>query len=291
VQNSLKELIALLCFADPKIFGKDVGEALAMMQQLGGRGRRGRGRGSASASASPARGGGGESSVVSQLQAVLAPFILRRLKESVLGELTPKIEVIERVALVAAQRAQYDALVSAARSGSLEVGNTFSKLRKIANHPLLVRKHFSEAKISGLCPIFRECDWFGDEADDRKIAEHLLGLSDFQIARNCRDCVADVRRRFPLELASLSPFSLAFILLYPPSLTHSHLTLSWHCAGGGAQFCGGTAHARTDGTLHNHRRGRRAAFISQSALPRDDAPKAEARGASHFALQPMDGHT
>ena len=229
------------------------------MQQLGGSGQgrdvtpaRRRRRGSAASScASPERR---SATVVGQLQSVLAPFILRRLKEKVLGELTPKVEVIRRLSLVATQRAQYDAVIATAQSQRIAaasegssragtsaasaIGNTFSMLRKVANHPLLARSQFTAAKIAGLAPIFRDSQWFGEGpgATSAKIAEHLMQLSDFEIDQNIRECIDEVRLMC-VEAAFIYSTMMYDDLMMLPAVLFACLQAGLdrtHACGGGA---------------------------------------------------------
>ncbi|CAM9795532.1 unnamed protein product, partial [Ascophyllum nodosum] len=82
VQNNLGELLALLSFLMPEIFRSDVIETL--LEFLGEVERK------ADSSASVQ---------VREVRGMLAPFVLRRLKSSVLKQLVPKTEALEKVPL------------------------------------------------------------------------------------------------------------------------------------------------------------------------------------------------
>jgi hypothetical protein len=81
--------------------------------------------------------------VTNRLHQVLRPFMLRRLKETVAGELPPKVERIIRCPPSVYQSSLTHALEEKLRSpgGVRGVNNALMELRTICNHPLLSRIH------------------------------------------------------------------------------------------------------------------------------------------------------
>jgi len=88
----------------------------------------------------------------------MRPFVLRRLKVEVLHDLPYKKDEIIRCALIEKQQSMYNKLVaqfSAEASEITDVNGTgmMMQLRKLANHPLLVRDHYDENKLK-VCTQF-----------------------------------------------------------------------------------------------------------------------------------------
>jgi len=82
----------------------------------------------------------------------MRPFVLRRLKSEVLRDLPYKKDEIKRCELIEKQRKIYDRLVaqfSAEASEITDVNGTgmMMQLRKVANHPLLIRDYYDEKKL------------------------------------------------------------------------------------------------------------------------------------------------
>ena len=123
LQNSVEELWSLLNFLDPVKFDSDQ-EFLAKFGQLQT-----------------------ESQVV-DLQKVLKPMMLRRLKEDVEKNLVPKEETIIEVELTSIQKKYYRAIMEknfsfiVAKATARNVPNLmnlFMELRKCCNHPFLIK--------------------------------------------------------------------------------------------------------------------------------------------------------
>lgn len=82
---------------------------------------------------------------------ILEPFILRRIKQDVLTNLPSKTQEIKKVTMLPAQQALYEEHIkkydtqftrqsSSTDSNDYDLVSLYMDLRKIANHPLLVRK-------------------------------------------------------------------------------------------------------------------------------------------------------
>jgi hypothetical protein len=182
LQNNLAELWALLNFLEPELF-----ESAADFDAWFGGAARAAPGGAAGAGAAAAASDDEDSGeakhaallgeeealiVTSRLHQVLRPFVLRRLKEAVAGELPAKREVVLRCAPAPYQRA-LTALVERALAepgASRGVANALMELRCIANHPLTARLHPagaeaalpphplpSEVRLSGKLEVLDRC--------------------------------------------------------------------------------------------------------------------------------------
>ena len=195
MQNSPKELMSLLCFLMPLFDGKvskrkkgydddsdddnDGGERmLEYFVHL---------EGSSTDDATAYR----------KLKQLFAPFVLRRKKEDVLGQiLPPKNRRVDIVPMDESTQAAYDAIISshvkarAERSSDLVTSDAasqkhlFTTLRKAANHPLLLRNRFtSEEEKDNLAHLALNYGWFGNDASCtlRLVREELDKYSDYEI--------------------------------------------------------------------------------------------------------------
>ena len=146
-----------------------------------------------------------------RVKEILRPFILRRLKEEVAKELIPKTQEKRVVAMSESQKAQYDAAVEAARNerrrareaassksdshptgaspppalNNTKVKALFVHLRKIANHPLLVRSRYGDEEIATISDVCHRRGVFGHEATLAKVESHVKSLSDFDLHQLC----------------------------------------------------------------------------------------------------------
>lgn len=83
-----------------------------------------------------------------QAKRIIEPFMLRRLKEDVLRDLPAKTNTVEKCSLIPEQRLKYDAIVKDFKIDAVAKDSNcymvyFMMLRKMANHPLLLRYHFT----------------------------------------------------------------------------------------------------------------------------------------------------
>jgi SWI/SNF-related matrix-associated actin-dependent regulator 1 of chromatin subfamily A len=155
LQNDLAELQNLMHFLLPQVFAAQGFENFAGMLA------------------------GNEAEVArlsSRMKQLLGPFVLRRLKTEVAGQLTEKKHSTEFTGMTPEQEAMYEASVESMRSqitgkaaaaveggggapapgavekfmksvGAKKINHMFTHLRKIAQHPLLVRHHYDDAKV------------------------------------------------------------------------------------------------------------------------------------------------
>ena len=82
---------------------------------------------------------------------ILEPFILRRVKQEVLTDLPTKTQEVKKILMIPAQHTLYEEHIkrydtqftrksSFSESNDYDLVSLYIDLRKIANHPLLVRK-------------------------------------------------------------------------------------------------------------------------------------------------------
>lgn len=106
-----------------------------------------------------------EQRVIEKMHAMLAPFLLQRLKSEVLVDLPSKVEVTVRVPLSAWQRSAYKdlegrtiRLMSGSSASSEVVNNALMHLRKIVLHPYLFQTSYDRNKdlyrVSGKAEAF-----------------------------------------------------------------------------------------------------------------------------------------
>lgn len=89
---------------------------------------------------------------VKNAKEIMRPFVLRRLKTEVLRDLPYKKDEIMRCTLTKKQQSMYNKLIaqfSAEANEITDVNGTgmMMQLRKLANHPLLVRDYYDEEKL------------------------------------------------------------------------------------------------------------------------------------------------
>ncbi|ESW25110.1 hypothetical protein PHAVU_003G008000 [Phaseolus vulgaris] len=179
LQNDLHELWSLLEFMMPDIFAS---EDVDLKKLLNAEDR----------------------DLIGRMKSILGPFILRRLKSDVMQQLVPKIQQVEYVIMERQQESAYkDAIeeyraVSQARmakcselnSKSLlevlprrQINNYFVQFRKIANHPLLIRRIYSDEDVIRFGRKLHPVGAFGFECTLDRVIEELKNYSDFSIHR------------------------------------------------------------------------------------------------------------
>jgi len=127
---------------------------------------------------------------------IMKPFFLRRLKSEVLTALPQKQEQVIKVPMCQSQHELYFKMVAEYKrrakdiadgkirhSGDSGVGMLMN-LRKIANHPLLVRNHFDGTQVRSLASILKK-DPSHNLAVEKFIREDLSALSDYDIHKTC----------------------------------------------------------------------------------------------------------
>ena len=71
------------------------------------------------------------------------------------------------------------------RLTSTKVKALFVHLRKIANHPLLVRERYGDAEVAEIVDVCHRRGVFGHEAPLAKVESHVRSLSDFDLHQLC----------------------------------------------------------------------------------------------------------
>jgi SWI/SNF-related matrix-associated actin-dependent regulator 1 of chromatin subfamily A len=181
LQNNLRELEALIEFVLPGLLKHgELGEGLEEDDQSERR--------------------------VKKVRRILEPFVLRRLKETVAKQLAPKVQVKDVIAMSGRQAEAYKLAVDRIRREALE-GKTrsangiglaqsrlkaiFVHLRKVANHPLLVRNEYTDEDLIEIADICHKKRVFGPDARLERVKEHVSGLSDFGLHQLCGDYMLD----------------------------------------------------------------------------------------------------
>ncbi|GAV78796.1 SNF2_N domain-containing protein/Helicase_C domain-containing protein [Cephalotus follicularis] len=177
LQNDLHELWSLLEFMMPDIFAT---EDVDLKKLLNAEDR----------------------DLVGRMKSILGPFILRRLKSDVMQQLVPKIQRVEYVTMEKQQEDAYKEAIEEYRAASRariaklsdvdsipvvgvlprrQISNYFVQLRKIANHPLLVRRIYSDEDVVRFAKKLHPLGAFGFECTLDRLVEELKGYNDFAI--------------------------------------------------------------------------------------------------------------
>ncbi|KHG03838.1 Smarcad1 [Gossypium arboreum] len=145
--------------------------------------------------------------LIGRMKSILGPFILRRLKSDVMQQLVPKIQRVDAsysfVEYVIMEKHQENAYreaieeyrtISRARIAKLsepdlnniigiiprrQISNYFVQFRKIANHPLLVRRIYDDDDVGRFAKRLHSIGVFECTLD--RVVEELKNYSDFSI--------------------------------------------------------------------------------------------------------------
>ncbi|KAF8702487.1 hypothetical protein HU200_032865 [Digitaria exilis] len=140
--------------------------------------------------------------LISRIKSILGPFILRRLKSDVMQQLVPKIQHVKFVIMDTEQSKAYKGAIDEyraacqARSAKSSVGmtnnvvglipkrqisNYFTQFRKIANHPLLIRRIYSDKDVDQIARLLYPKGAFGFECPLERAIQELKNYNDFDI--------------------------------------------------------------------------------------------------------------
>ncbi|XP_017971610.1 PREDICTED: protein CHROMATIN REMODELING 19 [Theobroma cacao] len=140
--------------------------------------------------------------LIGRMKSMLGPFILRRLKSDVMQQLVPKIQRVEYVTMEKQQEDAYREsieeyrTISRARIAKLsesdlnnivgilprrQISNYFIQFRKIANHPLLVRRIYDDEDVVRFAKRLHSMGVFECTLD--RVIEELKNYNDFSIHR------------------------------------------------------------------------------------------------------------
>ncbi|ORX75474.1 hypothetical protein BCR32DRAFT_210263 [Anaeromyces robustus] len=178
IQNTLQELISLLTFIMPKLF---VTDEVSLRKIFGVK------TGTA-AFLSTER--------VSKARQIMDPFVLRRRKDEVLRELPKKFEKVVYCEATDYQRKLYQQVIETTRSKlnnnmndkdnteNKQINNTLMELRKLADHPLLIRNLYTDEILKPMSRDITNEEQFCD-SEPQYVFEDMQCLSDFELHTYC----------------------------------------------------------------------------------------------------------
>ncbi|KAL0372804.1 UNVERIFIED_CONTAM: protein CHROMATIN REMODELING 19 [Sesamum calycinum] len=142
--------------------------------------------------------------LICRMKSILGPFILRRLKLDVMQQLVPKMQKVEYVYMAKQQEDAYKEAIENYRAISQarimkssetcprdvasilprrQISNYFLEFRKIANHPLLVRRIYTDDDVVRFAKMLHPKGVFGFECTLERVIEELKSYNDFSIHR------------------------------------------------------------------------------------------------------------
>lgn len=142
-----------------------------------------------------------DSDLITRIKSILGPFILRRMKLDVMHQLAPKTHHVRYVFMGAEQSETYKEAINEYRTASQarvtkpsmkesnsigflpkrQISNYFTQFRKIANHPLLVRRIYSDEDVGRIAKMLYPQGVFGFECTIEKATQELKSYNDFRI--------------------------------------------------------------------------------------------------------------
>lgn len=180
LQNNLMELMSLLCFVMPKLFAGSI-EDFKTLFQKGGKQQK---TTEVTADGEPVTSF--EQSQIEQAKLVMKPFVLRRLKKDVLQCLPPKSATVMNVKMIPDQAQKYTELVEGFKVQRADADDDTSgmtvmmEMRKLTNHPLLLRYYFTDEKLREIAKrLASDLEYKKQNAE--YIFEDLAIMSDFQV--------------------------------------------------------------------------------------------------------------
>ncbi|XP_019908993.2 SWI/SNF-related matrix-associated actin-dependent regulator of chromatin subfamily A containing DEAD/H box 1b isoform X2 [Esox lucius] len=171
VQNNLLELMSLLNFIMPHMFSSSTAQLANMF-----------------AAKSSEEQSSFEMERIAHAKLIMKPFILRRVKSEVLKQLPAKEQKVEFCTMSDTQQQLYNALMQklkgSANGEKRELANVMMQLRKMANHPLLHRQHYTTTKLADMSRLMLK-EPTHREADPALIREDMEVMTDFELHRLC----------------------------------------------------------------------------------------------------------
>lgn len=184
LQNNLLELMSLLIFVMPTMFAGKTEDLKSLFQKNG-------------KTSGTMNGGAGdgdnelpafEREQIAQAKRIMKPFLLRRLKRDVLQELPSKSDKMVLVSMATGQKLKYEELIRSLQNtdGQLCVSSDYSgmammtDMRKLSNHPLLLRYHYKYEELPKLAARLA-ADPYYKETKEHYIVDDLACMSDFEI--------------------------------------------------------------------------------------------------------------
>ncbi|KAI6779066.1 ATP-dependent helicase-like protein [Emericellopsis cladophorae] len=136
---------------------------------------------------------------VKRARTILEPFILQRRKDQVLSDMPAKVNTVTLCDMTESQKSVYDGYEAIFRQEPSQrkikggrgndMNNCWMQLRKAAIHPLLFRKHFTDAKVEKMGRVLFDTV---DQSELRQpnlghLIQELKNQSDFELHLWCRD--------------------------------------------------------------------------------------------------------
>jgi len=195
LQNNLQELAALLAFIMPKVF-KSVESELEYIFKSKATTR----DADHAALLSAQR--------IERAKSMLTPFVLRRKKTQVLKHMPAKTNRVQYCDIHPDQKKIYDGHIAAAQARARaraegeklprsDEANPLMQLRKAAIHPLLFRRHFTDAKIEKMADLLRrkEPEEFPSSAQRKHLIAEMHSFNDFGLHQWCLNypCISEYR--------------------------------------------------------------------------------------------------
>ncbi|CAL1684871.1 unnamed protein product [Lasius platythorax] len=173
LQNNLLELMSLLIFVMPSLFAGKQADIKSLFSKNP--------KGDKKDGDKPLF----EREQIKNAKEIMRPFVLRRLKIQVLNDLPSKKDEIIRCALIEKQQIMYNKLVAQFSAEASEIDGVngvgmMMQLRKLANHPLLVRDYYDEKKLKAIANrLVKEPGY--KQKNSEYVFEELLWTPDYQI--------------------------------------------------------------------------------------------------------------
>jgi len=177
LQNNLLELMSLLSFVMPRMFGESVQGIKMLFSHTRMNGE---------------PGSNYEKATVEQAKRIMKPFVLRRLKKDVLEQLPAKHEHVIKCELTEDQRRLYnESFMNCSKkfkqsNSGTQYNNILMMLRKAANHPLLLRSHYNDETLLTMAKKYCKDPAHRDSEPDL-VFEDMTVMSDFELHRLCRE--------------------------------------------------------------------------------------------------------
>lgn len=173
LQNNLLELMSLLIFVMPSLFAGKQADIKSLFSKNP--------KGDKKDGEQPLF----EREQIKNAKEIMRPFVLRRLKTQVLRDLPDKKDEIIRCALIEKQQSMYNKLVAQFSAEASEIDGVngigmMMQLRKLANHPLLVRDYYDEKKLKAIANrLVKEPGY--KQKNPEYVFEDLIWTPDYQI--------------------------------------------------------------------------------------------------------------
>ncbi|KAF5291453.1 hypothetical protein FQR65_LT01764 [Abscondita terminalis] len=201
LQNNLLELMSLLIFVMPDMFAGRSDDLKNLFQKNAKTFK------TADEDELPAF----EKDQIKHAKDIMKPFVLRRLKRDVLQDLPKKNEELLIIPMTPTQSDQYKELVfqfqnlgkDEAESRSVSAMTMMSDLRKLSNHPLLLKYYYQYEDLVNMAKILAR-DPLYKESNSQYVTDDLLCMSDFEIHTLTKKFTSLSKYELPDNLISTS---------------------------------------------------------------------------------------